>query len=306
MDIIREMDDFGKKLPYYFQFTVFLMMHWYRMFLVWCHKQCIQPIENALKKYNKQEPTEPQWVQIYCIASAYCLNDIGIEDEYFVSYNQYFFPYTANFLDFIDNQYHFFIKSPIKVAYDANYYQEPQVTESLFIAKNDKQIIIRSFPIYKTIGSTSWADYPEMSNIEFAIVEYSHPQMVKTIELILPKDIYVVGNELLSNAFVLRLLELTNNYFIFDRDYIIQIMDHNLESLELRHNEYIEIGKNSYEIKKSYIEDSDEDSDDEKIVDEDKEVKEENEDAEIVETKDLDDSSTYSETNNWWTFLWGH
>ena len=83
-------------------------------------------------------------------------------------------------------------------------------------------------------------------------------------------------------------------------------MDHNLESLELRNNEYIEIGKNSYEIKKSYIEDSDEDSDDEKIVHEDKEVKEENEDAEIVETKDLDDSSIYSETNNWWTFLWGH
>ena len=83
-------------------------------------------------------------------------------------------------------------------------------------------------------------------------------------------------------------------------------MDHNLESLELRNNEYIEIGKNSYEIKKSYIEDSDEDSNDEKIVDEDKEVKEENEDAEIVETKDLDDSSIYSETNNWWTFLWGH
>ena len=68
----------------------------------------------------------------------------------------------------------------------------------------------------------------------------------------------------------------------------------------------IKARKNSYEIKKSYIEDSDEDTDDEKIVDEDKEVKEENEDAEIVETKDLDDSSTYSETNNWWTFLWGH
>ena len=141
MNIIRTMEEFNKKLPYYFQFTVFLMMHWYRMFLVWCHKKCIQPIENALQKYNKHEPTDAQWIQIYCMANAYCLNDIGIEEEYFVSYNKYIFPYTTNFLRFIEHQYEFFIKSPVKIAYDASYFQEPQVTESLFIVKNS----IKSF-----------------------------------------------------------------------------------------------------------------------------------------------------------------
>ena len=223
MDIIRIMDEFNKKLPYYFQFTVFLMMHWYRMFLVWCHKKCIQPIENALQKYNKHEPIDAQWIQIYCMANAYCLNDIGIEEEYFVSYNKYIFPYTTNFLRFIEHQYDFFIKSPIKIAYDASYFQEPQVTESLFIVKNDTQMIIKSYPIYKKIKKTEWEEYPKMSNIEFIFIEYTHPRMIKSIELIIPKSIYSTGNEILSCAFIMKQLELTNCYYIFDEDYVIRL-----------------------------------------------------------------------------------
>ena len=88
-------------------------------------------------------------------------------------------------------------------------------------------------------------------------------------------------------------------------------MDHNLESKRLQYNEYIEIYENDYEIKKHFAELDTTDETKEDVKDED-EDDDEDEDAELVETnedietKDLDESSTYSETTNWWSFLWGH
>jgi hypothetical protein len=217
-------------------------------------------------------------------------------------------------LRFIENQYDFFTDSPIKIAYDSDYFQEPQVNESLFIVKNDEQMIIKSFPIYKKLKTMRWDCYPKMCNIEFAIVEYTHPKMIKSIELVLPKGMYVAGNQLLSSAFILKQLELTNTYYVFDRDYTIEFMDHNLESKELKHNEYIEIYEDTYEIKQTYNEVNEEvnktTEDTEDAIDtdntEDAIDTDNTEDAEIIETKDLDESSTYSETTNWWSFLWGY
>ena len=308
------MDHFKKKIPYYFQFTLFLMMHWYRMFLVWCHRQCIQPIENALKKYNKQEPSESKWIQIYCLSSSLCVNELGIEEEYYTSHEKYFYPYTENFLKFVENEHIFFIGNKIKIEYDADYFQEPELIESLFIVKTESQIIVKSYPVLKPLKQLEWNELPKLSNKQFTFIEYTHPQMLTTIELILPNELYVIGNEILSCAYILKQLELKNCYYVFDRDYVVHIMDHDLESIDLSYDEYVEITTNGYVVKNindKHDDENDDENDDDIKEEKKEEIQRDTEDefeTEIVysnDSNDLDNSSTYSETTNWWSFIWG-
>jgi hypothetical protein len=298
------------------------------MFLVWCHRQCIQPIENALKKYNKEEPNESKWIQIYCLSSSLCVNELGLEEEYYTSHEKYFYPYTKNFLKFVENEHTFFIDNQIKIDYDADYFQEPELMESLFIVKTNSHIIVKSYPVLNEVKKLKWNELPEMSNKQFAFIEYTHPQMLTTIELILPDELYVVGNDILSSAYILKQLELKNCYYVFDRDYVIHIMDHDLESIDLLSDEYVEITLNGYNVKKCHNESvekddesieeklteteemkrgKDDDSIEEKLT-ETEEMKRSTDDefeTEIVYSNDLDNSSTYSETTTWWSFIWG-
>ena len=100
--------------------------------------------------------------------------------------------------------------------------------------------------------------------------------MVKPLEILLPNDFFTIGNELFTPAFVLRQLELMNCYFIFDNDYEIHFIDHDIIEKHLKYNEYIVIEENGY-----------------------KTIKEEEEEEEEVNG---DDSSILSETTFWWNF----
>ena len=58
----------------------------------------------------------------------------------------------------------------------------------------------------------------------------------------------MVGNELFSPAFLLRLLDHQLEPFYFDDNYQLVLVDNNLVSFILKPNQYIQLNLNTYDI----------------------------------------------------------
>jgi hypothetical protein len=87
------------------------------------------------------------------------------------------------------------------------------------------------------------------SKVSFLSILYIHPKMKEEVALKIPKSMYYVGNQILSTAFVYRLLEYTVGYmFYFDMNYQLKLMDNNMQYVELKSDQYIELEYNSYKI----------------------------------------------------------
>ena len=277
MNWTQEFHCLQKAVPIYFNVGLFFVFHWIRMFLGWWHKTCILPFEKYLQSYNKEEPPEKQWIQIYT-ASQSCGGDIGGTDVVFKSSEKYLFPYTTDFLKFIDNEFQFFLNNPLIKTPDEN------MIENLFIVKNNTQYVVRSYPVFQKIMlPVQWEDFPKKSNISFSFIEYCHPKMGRPLEIVLPSDYYTIGNELFTNAFVLRQLELMNCYFIFDSEYEIHFIDHDINETHLKSHQFIEIKEDAYIVKSR---DEEEKSDPVVMIKE--------------EAVEEDNTSILSETKYWW------
>jgi hypothetical protein len=90
---------------------------------------------------------------------------------------------------------------------------------------------------------------PILSNIRFITIQYFHPKMNAPIEIVLPDHFYVIGNQLLSFAFVLRYLYYQREHFVFDYNYTIQIMNSEMDIFEVKWNQHIIIEKDIYSVK---------------------------------------------------------
>ena len=228
MNYFEEFHALQKNIPYYYNFGTFLVLHWFRMFTVWCHKTCIKPIEHILHPYNKEEPKEDKWVQVYTMTKDSDSSQFGTTEDYYRSFETYFYPYTTDFLKFVANEFVFFTENPITLKEDTQFFKIHEIQETLFIVRTPNQYIVKSFPTLKKITPIVWLEFPKLSEISFSFIEYYHPKMAKPLEIVLPSDFYTIGNELFTNAFVLRQLELMNCYYIFDDDYEIHFIDHDI------------------------------------------------------------------------------
>jgi len=106
----------------------------------------------------------------------------------------------------------------------------------------------------------------ELSKVKFLSIEYTHPELQKSIVIEVDKNAYLIGNEILSCTFVKRALEYSCNIKNFDTDYVLKIMDNDLKTFELKSNEYIKLEKDSYKIiqkKCAIVQQDDEDEDEE-------------------------------------------
>lgn len=88
------------------------------------------------------------------------------------------------------------------------------------------------------------------SNVKFISVEYTHPDITSgPLYFEIPRSYYIVGNHLFSNTFILRYLKY---YFqqtvIFDERYVLRVMDNNINTVELRWDDYCILGENAYNI----------------------------------------------------------
>jgi len=105
--------------------------------------------------------------------------------------------------------------------------------------------------IYKVcdMESDSYDKLPcELSKVKFLSIEYIHPEVKNPIVIEIDKNAYLVGNELLSCTFVKRALEYSFNVKNFNTEYVLNIMDNNLKTFELKSNEFIILEKDSYKI----------------------------------------------------------
>jgi len=78
-------------------------------------------------------------------------------------------------------------------------------------------------------------------------VEYSHPDMNDTIELVMNDEWFIQGNELFTPTFVLRMLEYQSKSFLYDNQYKIRIMDSECNILEFGADRYMLITADGYE-----------------------------------------------------------
>ena len=234
--------DFKQIIPDDYQFSMFVVMHWFRMMVVWFHKTFILPIEVTLKQYDKVEPTERRWVQHYTMIADSDINEFGCVDCYYKSLEKYNYPCTRDFNSFVENEVNGLLE---------NIESSSNIIENLIIVKNKTIYVVRSFSFPQQIQPICPIDFLKKSAIIFPFIEYYHPKMINTLELELDEGFYTIGNELLTSAFILRQLDLLNVSYVFDDDYEIRFVDHDINEQCLKSDEHIEIEAKSYKIIKS-------------------------------------------------------
>ena len=88
----------------------------------------------------------------------------------------------------------------------------------------------------------------EKSDVKFLSVEYINPDMKEPIIFKLNKDVFQNGNELLSNAFVLRYLQYQTQFYVYANDYTITVIDDKVNQFTLNSKQYVLLEKNDYKI----------------------------------------------------------
>jgi hypothetical protein len=90
--------------------------------------------------------------------------------------------------------------------------------------------------------------FVEKSDVKFLSIEYSNPDMKEAIRFTLNKDLFQIGNEILSNAFVLRYLQYQSEHYVYANDYTITIIDDKVNQFTLNSKQYLLLEKNEYKI----------------------------------------------------------
>jgi hypothetical protein len=192
--------------------AIFLFERYVDMYL-WVNKQGFLNtfFQNKIKCI---EPEKSEWIGIYSL--------IYTHSDHYNLYETCIDDYKS-----IEDEYTFFCNN-IGI-------------EHLFIAKKHDKYISRSYYLSKDISFLK-------SDIEFTYVEYCHPNMNYTIELVIPEGMWVIGNELFSPSFILRLLQQQSRYYSFDMTYKLNIIDHEIQEITLSSDKYILLDKYSYMI----------------------------------------------------------
>jgi hypothetical protein len=87
------------------------------------------------------------------------------------------------------------------------------------------------------------------SEVSFFLIEFiSSSKWYSPITLSISKEVLMVGNELFSPAFLLRLLEHQMEPFYFDDKYQLVLVDHHLVSFILKPNQFIRLQEKTYDI----------------------------------------------------------
>lgn len=123
------------------------------------------------------------------------------------------------------------------------------------------------------------------SGVQFLSVEYFCGDNHGPITVDIPREHYMVGNEILSMEYVLRYLEYLPTYveWKFYEFYTIQITDENLQKISLRSNQWILLKEDGYEICSVEAEEEEEDQEEDQDQDQDPDQEEEEEKAQSEE-----------------------
>jgi hypothetical protein len=181
---------------------------------------------------SRIEPSNDNWISIASLNLSYY-------DRNVYYYNDtYFFRLPENENDVFNQlkQWHDITKNIVFV--------EANIVECLIVMNVDNKYIYKicNKNNYELTNNHNF----EISRVRFLTVEYITKNKIITLEL--NKNIYYVGNEILSSVFIKRLLEYQVNSYSFDMDYTLKIIDNNIDTFVLKNNEYILLEKNGYSI----------------------------------------------------------
>jgi hypothetical protein len=220
-------------------------------------------IKNTIKKTQylssiilkkSVEPIDEYWICVSNIQRKY-KRDGSVEYQYTEMYDNII---KSNKLDIVK------INISKKTIFD--YYKEWYKTtkdvillesaavESIVTLKYENKYIHRI--CNKTINQiqNDLTENNDLSNVKFLSIEYIPITNTNTddpIILTLEKGHYLVGNEILSTAFVKRLLHYQYPYsnFVFDMNYKLRIIDHNVSAFQLTSYQYIVLTGDNYIIR---------------------------------------------------------
>ena len=90
-----------------------------------------------------------------------------------------------------------------------------------------------------------------VSNTSFISIEYVHPKLSNPLSIKLPKNYFLVGNEILSDIFVCRYLsyEYGRHVIFADMEYKLNIIDSNVNILSIGKDKYIVLTEDGYLVK---------------------------------------------------------
>lgn len=201
---------------------------------------CIEYIKSFVLG-NRIEPFNNNWISVSYID----------QTDYHKQTLSFSFDETYDVLDTL-----YFFKDNVEIDYD-DYFKEWFKTAKnvLFGDKHVYDCLVSmrldNKYIYKVCDKDAEAfDVlpSEMCDFKFLSISYFHHELKTPIGIDIDNSAYLVGNEILSSTFVKRQLEYTFNTKSFDTDYVLKIMDDNLNVIELKSNEFIVLEKDKYKI----------------------------------------------------------
>jgi hypothetical protein len=83
---------------------------------------------------------------------------------------------------------------------------------------------------------------------QFLSVEYTHPHMKSGIVIDIPDNMYCNTSCLLTPVFIQRYLAHQDKVYFFDMNYVIKIMDTNINTFNIKSNQYIKLSERSYSV----------------------------------------------------------
>jgi hypothetical protein len=282
--------DFFDKFNYYNQIFTFMIFHWIQKISKWLYNVLIQPIDNILDMYRNHEPVEKQWIQLYCLHKNVPFNDFGWHITSYDSYEKVIKPYIYDFPTFVKNEHNLIRENPIiKLPYECEYECCSSPLELLFVAKNEKDYVFRGYKENDVREEITFNPFPKRSHVRFLYAEYRHPDLSEPIDISISSGYYLEGNHLFTPAFIHRYLHYLNKFFIFDYDYKVTIMDHNMEEKTLTYKDYIVLQQDDYEIVQQP---------EEVEYDDEVDVDDENSSTEVVESSDVQDNDDNDNDND--------
>ena len=186
------------------------------------------------------EPTTSEWINIcslviiakkYQLVNTNIIQTENVKKEYYSFYKSFYsnYEYLEN-----ENENENLEKEDITIT-----------KEHLFIArlKNNKYIckVCFSKHVKYMFDYQEEDEEEEEADLDTSLlyVEYSHPKMTTSISLPFSKHIIQPFNELFTPAFVFRQLQTQTEYYYFDMDYSLTILDSNLNRVLLNSTQYI-------------------------------------------------------------------
>jgi len=177
------------------------------------------------KKLNgvKSEPFSPLWISVFTLTP-----NLNNNEEYTIVKN------SVN--EILLKKFENVIKENIN---------ENTNVDKLYIFKTPAYILSN---VTNKFEKDDTKYFVEKSNVKFLSIEYKNPDMREPIRLTLNKDFFQIGNELLSNAFVLRYLQYQSEHYVYANDYTITIIDDKVNQFTLNSKQYVLLDKNDYKI----------------------------------------------------------